>query len=314
MKKVALILSTAAALAVSGAALAGDKENIINGCGGGNCNINSPQTINNEGGQGGKGGKGVGVGIGVGIGVGKANASVVNKNYVKNTLRNEVTNVNKNTNYNKNKATATGGNVGDITINAYDPNAAEANERAAAASARAMVDAAGQTQKYEIKNVPSVNAPDIYPTATCMGSTSGSVNVVGFGGAMGTSWIDEDCRKQEVSRAFAQMGMKEDAVSVLCSVKGAEAAPSCKQRAAAAKQAAALQQENARLREQLASREPARTSEEDKRKTDATVRAEAAPVVKTQPVSYSTGSCAAPEKTTYEGWHFDMGTCEWVAN
>lgn len=81
--------------------------------------------------------------------------------------------------------------------------------------------------QYEVKNVPNVIAPNIYPTGTCMGSTSAGVGVMGFGVSLGSSWTDEDCRKQEVARGFHQMGMTADAVAVLCSVPAAAVAPSC---------------------------------------------------------------------------------------
>jgi hypothetical protein len=80
---------------------------------------------------------------------------------------------------------------------------------------------------YDVKNVPNVIAPNIYPTGTCMGSSSAGVGVMGLGVSLGTSWTDVDCRKQEVARAFHQMGMTADAVAVLCSVEAAAVAPAC---------------------------------------------------------------------------------------
>jgi len=86
--------------------------------------------------------------------------------------------------------------------------------------------------KYEVKNVPSVFSGNVYPTAPCMGSSTVGGAGVGFGFSVGTSWKDVDCSIRETSRSFAGMGLKEDALHVLCSSEHAAAAPSCKALAA----------------------------------------------------------------------------------
>jgi len=82
--------------------------------------------------------------------------------------------------------------------------------------------------EYEVKGVPDAYAPQVYPTAPCMGSTSIGGSGVGFGFSAGTTWEDKDCTIRETARSFANMGMHDDAVAVLCSSEAAQAAPSCK--------------------------------------------------------------------------------------
>ena len=81
--------------------------------------------------------------------------------------------------------------------------------------------------KYEVKNVPSVFSGNAYPTAPCMGSSTVGGAGVGFGFSVGTSWTDEECGIRETSRSFNGLGLKDDAIKVLCTSKYAAAAPSC---------------------------------------------------------------------------------------
>lgn len=81
---------------------------------------------------------------------------------------------------------------------------------------------------YTLENVPDAIAPNVYPTSPCMGSSSMGGAGVGFGISFGTSWKDDDCGVRETARSFAGMGMKEDALAVLCSSEYAKSAPSCK--------------------------------------------------------------------------------------
>lgn len=81
--------------------------------------------------------------------------------------------------------------------------------------------------KYEVKNVPSVFSGNVYPTAPCMGSSTVGGAGVGFGFSVGTSWTDEECGIRETSRSFNGLGLKDDAIKVLCTSKYAAAAPSC---------------------------------------------------------------------------------------
>jgi hypothetical protein len=80
---------------------------------------------------------------------------------------------------------------------------------------------------FTVKNVPNVFGGNVYPTAPCMGSSTIGGAGVGFGFSIGSSWTDDECGIRETSRSFNGMGMKDDALAVLCTSKYAAAAPSC---------------------------------------------------------------------------------------
>ncbi len=68
-----------------------------------------------------------------------------------------------------------------------------------------------------VKNVPSVSGPPLVSSNdTCMGSTSGSVNVAGFGAGLGTTWTDQNCKMLKNSRELWNMGMKAAALALMC--------------------------------------------------------------------------------------------------
>lgn len=86
---------------------------------------------------------------------------------------------------------------------------------AAAINAAAARDVAKTTQV--IKNTPSVNGPALTTSNdTCMGSTSGSVNIAGLGIGGGTSWVDTNCKRLKNAREFWNMGMKGAAMALMC--------------------------------------------------------------------------------------------------
>ena len=87
-----------------------------------------------------------------------------------------------------------------------------------------------QPSTITLKNTPNVVAPNVYPSANCHGSTSGGFAVAGLGISGGSSWRDPDCGIRETARLFDGMGLREDAIHVLCSSPLAAAAPSCKAR------------------------------------------------------------------------------------
>lgn len=69
----------------------------------------------------------------------------------------------------------------------------------------------------KIHNVPSVGGPPLTSSNdTCMGSTSGSVNVAGFGGSYGTTWTDENCVMLKNSREMWNMGFRAAALARMC--------------------------------------------------------------------------------------------------
>lgn len=68
-----------------------------------------------------------------------------------------------------------------------------------------------------IKNVPSVSGPNLTTSNdTCMGSTSGSVNIAGLGIGGGSTWTDNNCKRLKNSRELWNMGMKAAALALLC--------------------------------------------------------------------------------------------------
>ena len=108
----------------------------------------------------------------------------------------------------------------NITFAAADGTTAakavgESNVTAALISAQAARDIAATAQV--IKNTPSVNGPNLTTSNdTCMGSTSGSVNIAGLGIGGGTSWVDGNCKMLKNSREMWNMGMKAAALALMC--------------------------------------------------------------------------------------------------
>ena len=80
---------------------------------------------------------------------------------------------------------------------------------------------------YTVKNVPSIALGNTYPTSPCMGSSQVGGSGVGFSIGVGTSWTDDECGIRETSRSFNGLGLKDDALAILCTSKYAVAAPSC---------------------------------------------------------------------------------------
>lgn len=74
-----------------------------------------------------------------------------------------------------------------------------------------------QSGTTTVKNTPSVSGPPLVSSNdTCMGSTSGSVNVAGFGAGLGTTWTDQNCKMLKNSRELWNMGMKAAALALMC--------------------------------------------------------------------------------------------------
>jgi hypothetical protein len=71
-----------------------------------------------------------------------------------------------------------------------------------------------------IKNVPNVNGPALTSSNdTCMGSTSGSVNIAGLGIGGGSTYVDENCKRLKNSRELWNMGMKAASLALMCNDK-----------------------------------------------------------------------------------------------
>jgi hypothetical protein len=68
-----------------------------------------------------------------------------------------------------------------------------------------------------LKNTPSVNGPALVSSNdTCMGSTSGSLNIAGLGFGGGSTWTDTNCRRLKNARELWNMGMKPAALAIMC--------------------------------------------------------------------------------------------------
>jgi hypothetical protein len=73
-----------------------------------------------------------------------------------------------------------------------------------------------------LKTNPTVYAPALTTTLTetCMGSTSGGLSVLGFGGTLGTTWNDSQCVRRLNAREMAQtLGDRDAARALLCQDK-----------------------------------------------------------------------------------------------
>jgi hypothetical protein len=81
--------------------------------------------------------------------------------------------------------------------------------------------------KTKLETTPQVYAPALSTTLTetCMGSTSGGVSVMGFGGTLGTTWNDSQCVRRLNAREMAQtLGDRAAARALMCQDKDVAAA------------------------------------------------------------------------------------------
>lgn len=68
-----------------------------------------------------------------------------------------------------------------------------------------------------IRNVPSVSGPPLTTSNdTCMGSTSGSLNLAGLGIGGGSTWVDNNCKRLKNARELWNMGMKGAGMALMC--------------------------------------------------------------------------------------------------
>ena len=95
-------------------------------------------------------------------------------------------------------------------------------------SATLTINEATAPSRVKIENTPDVYAPNVAPTAPCMGGTSVGGTGPGFGISFGTSWESKTCMILEAARSFEQAGYREDALHIRCQNEYAAIAPSCK--------------------------------------------------------------------------------------
>lgn len=211
MKSKVVMFAAALAFAASGAAFATKPGN--NGGGNGGCG-QGQQTNGcggSSGGAGGAGGTGVGVGVGVGIGqggnasatggrggeggsvIGSGNSSNANSN--KQAQGQQQGQAQSSRNRNDNRSSANTSNDQSVTV---------------------------QGDNYDAPRIPvaTAYAPNIAPTAVCMGSSSAGAQGVTFGVSFGSSWTDDNCMLLEQVRTVASViGDREIAAEMMCEVK-----------------------------------------------------------------------------------------------
>lgn len=213
-------------------------------------NSNNSDTINNFGDTNNTtynqpaayGGTGVGVGVGIGVGGqggaggdanavsisqggdakaygGAANAAVIGSG----NSSVDVDNKNTNTNLNNNSAKADVTNVngqGQHQGQGQLQGQSQSTKNANNSKQTTNVTVQGDNVNYEAQKrnpVSSAYAPANFPTATCMGSTSGGAQGIGFGVSFGTSWKDENCMKLEQIRAVGSvLGDRDSAAAMMC--------------------------------------------------------------------------------------------------
>ena len=182
---------------------------------------------------GGAGGHGTGVGIGVGVGVGQGGngyggaggrggdgGSVIGSGNSSNVNSNKQAQGQKqgqsqsSRNDNRSSANATGGS--NSNSNANSGNNSDQSVTV-------------QGDSYDAPRIPvaTAYAPNIAPTAVCMGASSAGGSGASISLSFGTSWTDENCMKLEQARTLA--GVLNDqatAAELLCDIPAIAAARS----------------------------------------------------------------------------------------
>lgn len=176
----------------------------------------------NEGGKGGAGGNGTGVGVGVGVGHGGTGyggqggsggegGSVLGSGNSSNANKQQQGQAQSSRNANDNRSNSAASNS--------NSNANSGNNSDQSVTV--------QGDNYEARRIPvaTAYAPNIAPTAVCMGTSSAGAQGVTFGISVGTSWTDDNCMLLEQVRTVAAViGDREIAAEMMCDVKAYAAA------------------------------------------------------------------------------------------
>lgn len=211
--------------------------------GGGNGGCGNGQQTNGCGGTvpaaGGHGGTGIGVGVGIGQGGsggdGGHGGSVLGSGNSANDNRNSNNNRNDNHNSNlnaqgqlqgqqqgqsQNASAKQGQSQSSRNNNDNQSNASNTNSNANSGN-NSNQTVTVQGDSYEAARIPvsTAYAPNIMPTAVCMGSSSGGVQGASFGVSIGSSWTDDNCMLLEQVRTVAAViGDRETAQEMMCDV------------------------------------------------------------------------------------------------
>jgi len=111
-------------------------------------------------------------------------------------------------------SSATSG-IGDVTATTGPSSAVVGDVGSTSVSNQLDVNLSNPN-KLKIKNVPSMVAPDIYPTVSCFRGGSGSAAGAGWGFSLGGGKIDEDCVEREEIRLAHAMGLQARALYRWC--------------------------------------------------------------------------------------------------
>lgn len=81
--------------------------------------------------------------------------------------------------------------------------------------------------EYTVKDTPAVIGGTHAPSALCHGTSSVGLSLAGFGISVGSSWRDEECQIIQSAMSLMALGMRDDAIAVMCQVKHMHVAPVC---------------------------------------------------------------------------------------
>lgn len=184
-----------------------------NGFGGTGVGIGGAGGAGGHGGAGGAGGMG-----GNAVANGGAGGSVLGSGNSNN--RNDLSQTQKQDQDQSQRQTANGGNATASGGNSRNNNASAAQGN----TTNTSVSVAGDQVTYEAARIPvsTAYAPNIAPTALCMGSTSAGGSGMSFSFSLGTSWTDENCvRLEQVRTVAAVIGDRESAAEMMCGISEA---------------------------------------------------------------------------------------------
>ncbi len=81
--------------------------------------------------------------------------------------------------------------------------------------------------EYTVKSAPTVIGGSNSPSANCHGTSNVGLSLAGFGISLGSSWKDKDCQVVQTAMSMMALGLREDAIAVLCQVEHVKVAPVC---------------------------------------------------------------------------------------
>ena len=183
----------------------------------------------------------LGVGIGVGIGVGQGGAggaggaggsAIVNgSGNSSNTIRSSNSNTNVNVNQSSSRSSVSNSGNSSSRSSAHQSQSQGQGQQQGQlqysySGGNSLGQANGQSvnvggDTYQAARIPvaTAYAPNIAPTAVCMGSTSVGGQGMTFGVSIGSSWTDKNCMLLEQVRTVAAvLGDKRVAAAMMCVV------------------------------------------------------------------------------------------------